>query len=121
VARYLVDGSNVLGARPDGWWRDRPAAVARLARALDDFAVAGGHDVVAVFDGRADIPPLRRADVRLASRRGRDAADDDVAALAAADADPASLVVVTSDAGLAARVRSAGARVEGAGSFRGRL
>jgi len=23
--RWIVDGDNVMGARPDGWWRDRAA------------------------------------------------------------------------------------------------
>jgi predicted RNA-binding protein with PIN domain len=121
VARLLVDGNNVLGARPDGWWRDRAGAIARLASALDALAAAG-DEVRVVFDGRpVPLPALDRADVRFASRAGRDAADDDIVALAAADAAPASLVVVTSDAALAARVRATGARVEGAGGFRGRL
>jgi hypothetical protein len=119
VGRLLVDGSNVLGARPDGWWRDRPAAVARLAAALDAHAAAGDHELVAVFDGtRVALPALRRADVRFASRRGRDAADDDLAALVAADPDPSGLVVVTSDAALAARVRALGAAATGAVAFR---
>jgi hypothetical protein len=122
VARLLVDGMNVLGARPDGWWRDRPGAIARLAGALDTLAAGGADEVRVVFDGRpVPLPALRHADVRFASRRGRDAADDDVAALVAADPDPGALVVVTSDAALAGRVRAAGARVEGAGAFRPRL
>ena len=119
MARLLVDGNNVLGARPDGWWRDRAAATARLAAALDAHAVAGDHELTVVFDGApVRLPALRRADVRFASRRGRDAADDDVAALVAADPDPAGLVVVTSDAGLAGRVRALGATTTGAGAFR---
>ena len=56
-----------------------------------------------------------------APRRGRDAADDEIARRVEADADPAGLTVVTSDATLAARVRRAGAHAEGAGAFRRRL
>jgi predicted RNA-binding protein with PIN domain len=122
MARLLVDGMNLLGTRPDGWWRDRPRAIARLAAELDRVAAAVGDDVCVVFDGApVPLPALEHADVRFASRRGRNAADDDIAAKAASDRDPASLVVVTSDAALAERVRAAGARVQGAGSFRRRL
>jgi predicted RNA-binding protein with PIN domain len=121
VARWLVDGMNVVGARPDGWWRDRPAAMARLTAALDAFALETGEPVIVVFDGRPRDLGAARVDVRFASRRGPNAADDDIAALAAADADPASLRVVTSDATLADRVRAAGAEVVGAGELRRRL
>jgi hypothetical protein len=60
-------------------------------------------------------------DVRFASRRGPDAADDDIAAMAGADPDPASLRIVTSDATLAERARRAGSEIVGAGAFRRRL
>ncbi len=123
--RWLVDGTNVVGSRPDGWWRDRPAAFRRLVEALGPLAAAG-DEVTVVFDGRP-APGLEAGDhggvaVRWADRRGRDAADDTVVAAVAADPDPASRVVVTSDRGLAARVTALGAPVEGAGAFRrGRL
>ncbi len=71
-----------------------------------------------IFDGgEHDAGGGLRVAVRFASRSGRDAADDDLAALVAAHPEPASLVVATSDAGLAARVVGAGARVIGAGAF----
>jgi predicted RNA-binding protein with PIN domain len=120
ATRWLVDGMNVIGTRPDGWWRDRPRAMRTLAEALDRFAKATGDEVAVVFDGRpVDVPAA--IDVRFAPRRGRNAADDEIARLAAADDVPAELRVVTSDADLAARVRTAGADVEGAGTFRRRL
>jgi predicted nuclease of predicted toxin-antitoxin system len=53
-----------------------------------------------------------------ATRRGRNAADDEIVRLVEAERDA---VVVTSDADLVERVRALGARVEGAGSFRRRL
>jgi hypothetical protein len=31
----LVDIANVMGSRPDGWWRDRPAAATRLLNELE--------------------------------------------------------------------------------------
>jgi predicted RNA-binding protein with PIN domain len=119
--RWLVDGANVVGARPDGWWRDRDGAGRRLVAALERWAEATGDRVAVVFDGRPFAVEAERVDVGWAERAGRDAADDVIAARAAADAEPATLVVVTSDAALAARVRDAGAEVHGAGAFRRRL
>jgi predicted RNA-binding protein with PIN domain len=119
--RWLVDGMNVIGARPDGWWRDRDAAVRRLAAALARWAAAAGEEVAVVFDGRPVAIEAPGVEVAWAGRPGRDAADDVIAERAAADADPASLRVVTSDAALAERVRRTRATVEGAGTFRRRL
>jgi predicted RNA-binding protein with PIN domain len=119
--RLIVDGNNVMGSRPDGWWRDRAGAAARLALAIGAWAEAAGREgVVVVFDGRrpddfADPPAI---EVRFAARPGRDAADDAIAALVAAADAPAQLEVVTSDAGLARRVREHGAVVTPAGAFR---
>ena len=121
MPRWLVDGMNVVGARPDGWWRDRTGAMARLTADLDGFARETGDPVTVVFDGRARDVPAERVEVRFATRRGANAADDDIAAMAAADADPATLRVVTSDATLANRVAAAGASTVGAGEFRRRL
>lgn len=120
--RWIVDAMNVIGSRPDGWWRDRDAAVRRLVDALAAFA-AEGEEVLVVLDaGPAELAGRRGSlEVALASRRGRDAADDEIVARVRADADPGSLRVVTSDGGLVARVRALGADVEGARAFRRRL
>jgi predicted RNA-binding protein with PIN domain len=112
---------NVVGARPDGWWRDRTGAMARLTAALDALARETGDPVTVVFDGRPRDLPAERVGVRFATRRGANAADDDIAAMAASDADPATLRVVTSDATLAERVAATGASAVGAGEFRRRL
>jgi uncharacterized protein YaiI (UPF0178 family) len=117
VSRYLVDGMNVIGSRPDGWWRDRRAAMRRLVESLERFAERSGDDVTVVFDGAPfDIPDVKAVDVEFATRRGRNAADDDIARLA----EPGD-VVVTSDDELARRVREKGAKVVGASSFRREL
>ncbi len=112
----VVDGNNVMGSRPDGWWRDRSGAARRLVGQLGDWAARTGRDVLVVFDGAppAGLVARERVEVRFASRRGRDAADDDIAAFVAADAAPERLRVVTSDAELAHRVRAQGAEVAGA-------
>lgn len=37
----VVDGNNVMGSRPDGWWKDRAGAARRLVAQLGDWAAAG--------------------------------------------------------------------------------
>jgi predicted RNA-binding protein with PIN domain len=125
MRRTVVDGMNVIGARADGWWRDRDGAARRLLRRLQ-HAAAHTDDVIAlVLDGR---PPADLAEgdhggvvVRYARRRGRDAADDRIVELVSGDADPAGIHVVTSDRDLADRVIALGATTEGAGAFLRRL
>jgi uncharacterized protein YaiI (UPF0178 family) len=111
VTRWLVDGNNVMGSRPDGWWRDRPAAMQRLVSALDDLAAETGDEVAVVFDGRERDLQAARAHVAFAPD-----ADDAIAARA----EP-GLTVVTSDRGLAGRARAAGAEVVGARALLARL
>src|SRR3954470_4775819 len=118
--RWLVDGMNVIGSRPDGWWRDRAGAMARLVEALERFATDDGAEFRVVFDGRPrdigqDVAP--HVGVTFAAG-GRNAADHEIAGMVETDGDAASLTVVTSDRELAGRVEAAGARVEGARSFR---
>ena len=106
----VVDGNNVMGSRPDGWWRDRAGAARRLVEQIGAWAT---EDVLVYFDGTEPpgMPAPARVEVRFATRRGRDAADDDIAAYVAEHPDAR---VVTSDAALARRVREAGADVVGA-------
>ena len=122
MTRWLVDASNVIGSRPDGWWRDREGATKRLLDALREFA-RGEDDVVVVLDaGPAEWAGREGAfEVAIAPRRGRDAADDEIARRLEVDGDPGSVCVVTSDGALAARARAAGASVVGARAFRRRL
>jgi predicted RNA-binding protein with PIN domain len=125
MRRLIVDGNNVIGSRPDGWWRDRPGASRRLVASLQALARRTGDRVSVVLDG-SSLPDLPEGVhdgvlVAYATRAGRDAADDRIAEEVERDRDPASLVVVTSDRGLAERVRAAGATVEGAGTLLARL
>ena len=111
----IVDGNNVMGARPDGWWRDRPGAVRRLLARLQCL----GEPVLLVLDVRQDDLPEGDhggVTVRYATRRGRDAADDRIRELVVPGA-----TVVTSDRALRADVEAAGATVIGAGTFLARL
>jgi predicted RNA-binding protein with PIN domain len=123
VVRWVVDASNVIGSRPDGWWRDRVGARDRLLDALRRFAADSGDDVVVVLDSGPSALAGRRGplEVVIAPRRGRDAADDEIVAWLSRDGDPASVTVVTSDRTLADRVQALGASVTGSRTFRDRL
>jgi predicted RNA-binding protein with PIN domain len=117
--RLIIDGNNVIGSTPDGWWRDRAGAARRLIATLQDLAAVGSDRICVVLDGRP-LPALPEGVhngvlVAYATRGGRDAADDRIVAEVTADRDPASLVVVTSDRALAERVRTLGAAVERTG------
>lgn len=118
--RLVVDGNNVFGSRPDGWWRDRDGAARRLVTELQALAARTGDRITVVFDGRplAGLGEGQHdgVEVLYARRPGRDAGDDRIVETVRDDADPASLVVVTSDRELARRVRALGAEVEGARS-----
>lgn len=120
VTAWLIDGSNVVGSRPDGWWHDRPAAFGRLVARLAALA-ARGDDVSVVFDGRPAGELLEGVHdgvrVLWARRAGPDAADDRIVELVTADPCPSARCVVTSDRALAARVASLGAAVVGAGAL----
>jgi predicted RNA-binding protein with PIN domain len=129
---WIVDGMNVIGARPDGWWRDRPAARRRLVAELAAFAGRHGP-VTVVFDGRAQPgevdagrdPAGRDAGggdpgvTVLFAPGGPNAADHVIADLARSS--DRSVTVVTSDAALAAEVGVAGVPVIGVSAFRRQL
>jgi predicted RNA-binding protein with PIN domain len=124
TTRWLVDGMNVIGSRPDRWWNDPDRAVRRFIEELVGFAEATGADVVVVFDRRPpDLTAGARGpiEVLFASRTGRNAADHDIVELVEHDDEPGIITVVTSDRALADRVKRAGAGVASAGSFRRRL
>jgi uncharacterized protein YaiI (UPF0178 family) len=120
--RWLVDGMNVIGTRPDGWWRDRDAAMLNLVKLLEDWAARDGEDVTVVFE-RAPRPPIRSTviEVAHAPRPKANAADDEIVRRLKADPQPGAVRVVTSDRWLASQAWAAGASVEGADSFRIRL
>ena len=120
--RWLVDGMNVIGTRPDHWWRDRDAAMLRLVDLLERWAASEGEDVAVVFE-RPPSPPIRSTviEVTHAPRPRANAADDEIIRRLKADPDAHAVRVVTSDRALAERSYAAGATVEGADSFRFRI
>jgi predicted RNA-binding protein with PIN domain len=117
--RWLVDGMNVIGTRPDAWWKDRDAAMLRLVDMLERWAAAEDEDVVVVFE-RAPSPPIRSTviEVTHAPRPKPNAADDEIVRLLRAEPQPGAVRVVTSDRWLADRASAVGASVVGADTFR---
>lgn len=99
----LVDAANVVGSRPDGWWRDRAGAAARLLGRLAALPGTGKCSaVVAVVEGQAR--DVRAPDgVRVVRALG---SGDDALVRTARDLvrDGADLLVVTGDRGLRARL-----------------
>lgn len=127
MLHVIVDGANVVGSRPDGWWRDRAGAARKLAGKLSAALTAGpgllarglGEEatdddmlVHLVLEGVAahveDLPTHPQLDVLRAPADG----DSTIAALAA-DLAAEPVVVVTADRGLRERVRAGGARTAG--------
>ena len=109
----VIDAANVIGSRPTGWWRDRPAA-----RGFVDgvrAAVLAGRlrpPVTVVLEGgsRAGAHEADVDGVRVVHAPGE--GDDTIATIAETNRD---VVVVTADRELAARVRAADAEVVGPG------
>lgn len=113
----IVDGANVVGSVPDGWWRDRAGAARRLRDALVEVARRGLSDhgfealrlgpieVILVVEGAArGLPSV--PDVQVVSAPG--SGDDRIVQLVA-DRDPGRwCVVATADRELIARVRALG-------------
>ena len=95
---------------------DPDAAVRERGIELSEKLFAEGRPPANLAEGGHE-----GVEVRYARRRGRDAADDRIVELVAADSDPASLCVVTSDRDLVDRVTALGATTEGAGAFLRRL
>ena len=115
--RVFVDGNNVMGSRPDGWWRDRAGAARRLVAEIAPLARGRGGVWTIVFDGREPpgmVPPRECLAVVHTGHGGRDGADDRIVELVAALPSRTAALVYTSDARLRARVHALGARVAGA-------
>lgn len=129
VPRLVVDAANVVGARPDGWWRDRAAAGRRLRASLAatverglpgmdlavDPAFSWVPETILVVEGRArPLADFRVVRVVNAEGSGDDAILEQVASLTQARSD-SPVTVVTSDRELAGRIRKAGGHVHGSG------
>lgn len=119
MGTLVVDAANVVGARPDGWWRDRAGAAERL---LDQLAAArerpelAGRRIVVVLEGRAS--GAREAAGHPGIEVVRAAADGDTTIVEVTAQVGQDVVVVTSDRELRLRVEALGAQVMGAGWLR---
>lgn len=116
----MVDGANVVGSRPDGWWRDRPGAAARLHARLVGAGLGGR--VVLVLEGRAreGVPEGVQGGVVVVHAPG--SGDDTIVEVAAgAVSAGATTTVTTADRELGERVRAVGAQTERPGILLARL
>ena len=128
----VVDAANVVGSRPDGWWRDRPGAARRLVTGcahLVEAGVAGEHlpaglglaalsrvwpRVVVVLEGAARAgADADAATPRVTVVTAAGSGDDTVVAVAAERSADGPVLVVTADRELRARVGDAGAGTAG--------
>ncbi|MGN6251027.1 MAG: hypothetical protein ACTHNS_04335 [Marmoricola sp.] len=106
----VVDGANVVGSRPDGWWRDRPGAARRLHERLLTADTAY-DEIVLVLEGQAKggVRPGRDHHVRTVHAR-RDGDTAVVETVREATAAGAAVVVITADRALGAAADVLGAR-----------
>jgi predicted RNA-binding protein with PIN domain len=110
VTALIVDGANVVGSRPDGWWRDRAGAAARLHGRLA-IADTSYDEIVLVLEGQAKAGVPKGTDGHLrtahAARDGDSAIVEQARAVRERGED---VVVITADRGLRQRVEALGAR-----------
>ncbi|MEV0287144.1 MULTISPECIES: hypothetical protein [unclassified Kribbella] len=117
----VVDAANVVGSRPDGWWRDRAGAARRLLVKLAALQarLQDTTDIIVILEGAAraavsgpDAPDVGTLRVVLADGSG----DDTIVAIttesASHDANP-EVTVVTADRGLRHRIETTGATPTG--------
>jgi 8-oxo-dGTP pyrophosphatase MutT (NUDIX family) len=129
----IVDSANVVGSRPDGWWKDRPGATARLAAELGGRARSGFASAALGLPQHTWWPEVRL----VTEGQARSAQwDDDAVGRVVAEADGDSRIlaeaqqarsegartlVVTADRELADRVRAAGAELVSPGALLAQL
>jgi 8-oxo-dGTP diphosphatase len=121
-ATIVVDVANVMGSRPDGWWRDRPGAAVRLHAEIAALATRGRpvlpddtepEEFVMVLEGatKAAAARIEAGPVRVVQADG--SGDDAIVALVRELS--GRRVVVTADRELRRRCEAAGAEVFGPG------
>lgn len=113
---------NVIGSRPDGWWRDREGAIARLIGKVDRWAGEGEQRVTVMLERepRREIE-AERVEIAWASEGGPDAADREILRRLPEWLGEDEVVVVTSDRDLRDKARAVGAEVAPSRPFRAAL
>ena len=124
-SNVIIDGNNVMGARADGWWRNRAEAARRLTHQAAQLARNSDASWTIVFDGppHDDRPPPTGITVVWTNSRKRDSADDYIvewiSSLPANQAN--SFTVYTADRELKRRLASLGARTAAPQQLLGRI
>lgn len=126
----VVDAANVVGSVPDGWWRDRAGATARLRDELVAVASRGLEtaeapaplregpvEIVLVVEGAARAVEAVPG-VRVVSAPG--SGDDAIVAVVGEHGAGRACFVATADRALSTRVRRLGAAVIGPRAVRPR-
>jgi hypothetical protein len=105
----VVDGANVVGARPDGWWKDRAGAARRLHEQL--LVADIEYDVVVlVLEGQAKAGVRAGRDAHVRTVHAPRDGDTTILAEARVARDRGDrVVVVTADRALDARLAGVGA------------
>jgi predicted RNA-binding protein with PIN domain len=118
----VIDAMNVIGSRPDGWWRDRERAIARLVGQVDRWAGRGDERVTVMLERepREEVA-AERVEVAWAPDGGADAADREILRRLPDWLAEDEVVVVTSDRDLRAKARAAGAEVVPSRPYRAEL
>lgn len=105
----VVDGANVIGSRPDGWWKDRAGAARRHHQRL--LVADLPHDeVVLVLEGAAKGGVKAGRDVHVRVVHAPRDGDSEIEKVTAAAREAGEQVtVVTADRFLQSRVQGLGA------------
>ena len=124
----VVDVANVMGSRPDGWWRDRAGAAVRLHAEIARLAASGRAILpdepeppgfVMVLEGAARAAAARIEPGKVSIVQARGSGDDEIVAVVREL--PGRRVVVTADRELRDRCAAAGAEILGPGWLLGLL
>lgn len=109
----VVDAANVVGSRPDGWWKDRAGAARRLHESLL-VADTAYDEIVLVLEGQAKGGVRAGRDGHVRTVHAAASGDDTIVAEAQRAAERGDrVVVVTADRLLQARVGGVGAQALG--------